>query len=372
MTAQVYRTGVFLKPDLYFVIPGDLQTLTGGYAYGRNLIAALRAAGFRVHHITLSASFPTPDQAALADAKAQLATLPDHALVLIDGLAYGAMEMVAEQEHQRLRIIALCHHPLALESGLDPETSDRLFRSEKKALMLAHAIIVTSSATAILLEERFDISATKITVALPGTAKQTFARCQGCPPRLLTVATLTRRKAHDILLAALARIGDQAWTARFVGGLHFDPAWALELQQQSTHLGLNDRIDFVGSVDDLNAEYAAADIFVLPSRFEGYGMVFAEALSFGLPIVAARSGAVPEVVPASAGVLVPPDDIDALATALQRVLDNPDHFQTLRHGAQAAAADLPAWQDTAACVIDVMTSITGNTCRDQTQPEAHP
>ena len=361
-----------MKPEVYFVIPGELNTLTGGYAYDRELIRALEIARIRVHHIALSSRFPAPDEAALTDASSRLAAIPDHALVLVDGLAYGVMDAIAEQEHERLHIVALCHHPLALETGLSADEEDRLFTSEKKALALACAVVVTSAATAMLLTQRFGIAAEKITVALPGTRKRAFAPCQGDPPRLLTVASLTRRKAHDVLIQALAHIKQLTWTARIVGGDHFDPAWSSFLKEKTVTLELDDRIHFAGSIDDLSAEYTAADVFVLPSRFEGYGMVFAEALSFGLPVVAAHAGAVPDVVPASAGVLVPPDDANALAAALHSILTRPEQLQALRQGAQAAAADLPDWQDTAARVISVLQAVASNTHHQQRQHEAYP
>ncbi len=349
-----------LKPELYFVIPGDLQTLTGGYAYDRALIQALEAAGIRVHPIPLSGKFPDPDADALADAATRLAAIADQSLVLIDGLAYGVMDAVAAQEHQRLNIIALCHHPLALESGLDADTRERLFTSERGALQLASAVIVTSDATATLLTDRFGIAADNITVARPGTRKNAFAPCRGNPPCLLTVATLTRRKGHDVLIAALSRLTRLPWRARFVGGDQFDPDWAQTLRKQVTSLQLDDRIVFTGSLDELDTEYAAADVFVLPSHFEGYGMVFAEALSFGLPVVATRAGALPDVVPASAGVLVPTNNVDALADALLDLLGNPSRRRELQQGAQAAAADLPDWHDTAARVLQVMQSVASH------------
>jgi glycosyltransferase involved in cell wall biosynthesis len=286
-----------------------------------------------------------------------LAAIPDHALVLVDGLAYGVMDAIAEQEHERLHIVALCHHPLALETGLSADEEDRLFTSEKKALALACAVVVTSAATAMLLTQRFGIAAQKITVALPGTRKRAFAPCQGDPPRLLTVASLTRRKAHDVLIQALAHIKQLTWTARIVGGDHFDPAWSSFLKEKTVTLELDDRIHFAGSIDDLSAEYTAADVFVLPSRFEGYGMVFAEALAAGLPIIAARAGAVPDVVPESAGLLVPPDDTGALTAALRSLLTREDVRRKLQAGARKAAANLPAWADSARRVADLIEDV---------------
>jgi glycosyltransferase involved in cell wall biosynthesis len=346
-----------LRPDLYFLIPGDLNTLTGGYAYDRELIAALHTQGITVQHIALSASYPAPDHEAESETARLMAAIPDGALVLIDGLAYGVMDKLVCSEHHRLTIIALCHHPLAFESGLDTHQQSTLFKSEKAALDMASAIVVTSAATARLLTSAFDIAVEKITVALPGTQQQRFAACQGNPPRLLTVATLIQRKAHDVLIDALSRLSYLPWTARFVGGDQFDPDWANYLKQSAETLGLAERISFVGSVADLNTEYANADVFVLPSRFEGYGMVFAEALAYGLPIIAAHAGAVPDVVPDSAGILVPPNDATRLAFAIQNILTEPAHYQALRLGAQQAATQLPDWQHSAAQVAELLSAL---------------
>jgi len=345
--AAGFLQGTRLNTDLYFVIPGKLSTLTGGYEYDRQLIAALRGMDTRVHLVELSDKFPDPDIEAMTHAAAVMAAIPDGAVVLADGLAWGTMDTIAQTEYQRLTIIALCHHPLAFESGLSAAQQVALFRSEKTALEVSAAVVVTSQATADLLVKAYNVPAAKVTVALPGTQQQIFAACQGNPPILLTVATLTQRKAHDVLIDALSRITNLPWAARFVGGDGFDPAWAAHLRKITDALGLNERISFAGSVADLTPEYTNADLFVLPSRFEGYGMVFAEALAFGLPIVAARAGAVPDVVPESAGVLVNADDATALALALHQILSDKHQYQQFRLGAQAAAKTLPAWQDTA-------------------------
>lgn len=340
--------------EIYFAIPGDINTLTGGYAYDRRLITELRALGHTITHLQLSNRFPIPDATALADTAALFAALPEQSLVIVDGLAYGVMDAIAAQHAERLCIIALCHHPLMLEAGLTDEQAHSLFLSEQRALHSAKAVIVTSAMTSKILAEQFAIPATKITIALPGTDPQLFAPCSGAPPVLLTLATLTRRKAHDVLIDALAQIQHLQWTARFVGGMEFDPDWVLTLKNKVADYGLEQRIVFVGNVTDSATEYAAADLFVLPSLFEGYGMAFAEALGFGLPIIAARAGAVPDVVPESAGILVTPNDSTALAHALQTLLTDTNLRQHLQTGAQAAAKKLPRWADSARIVAQLL------------------
>ena len=343
---------------VHFAIPGDLQTLTGGYGYDRRLIVGLQQQGVQVAVLPLSGLYPMPDAAATADAEARFAALPDGSLVIADGLAFGVMDDIAERHGKRLNIIALCHHPLALEAGLTQERARILHESEKRALDAAVAVVVTSAATATLLTQQFAIPVAKITIAPPGTDPQTFAPCKGNPPVLLTVATLIPRKAHDVLIDALAQIRHLPWVARFVGGAQFDPQWTAHLQDKVNSYRFGERIQFVGGVAELHDEYASADVFVLPSLFEGYGMVFAEALSFGLPVVAARAGAVPDVVPDTAGLLAPPGDVDALADALTSILKDTALRNRLQQGAQQAAAKLPAWNDTAKIVAQLIKEVT--------------
>lgn len=331
---------------LYFIYPGTLDTLTGGYQYDRRLILELRRNGIAVETIGLSEQFPYPDDHARQEAHQALAALPDGAVAIVDGLAFGALDDLAVAEQHRLRLIALCHHPLALESGLDEAQRQRFHRSEQRALNAARAVLVTSPTTRQTLIEQFGLPAERVTVALPGTDPTPFAPCEGTPPQLLTVATLTRRKGHDILIDALAQLVDLPWQARFVGGGAFDPDWSELLRQQVNRQQLQQRIAFVGALSELEPEFCNADLFVLPSRYEGYGMVFAEALAAGLPVVAARAGAVPDVVPDTAGVLVPPDDVNALAETLRELLVNESRRRQLQAGARRAAKFLPTWADT--------------------------
>jgi glycosyltransferase involved in cell wall biosynthesis len=109
---------------------------------------------------------------------------------------------------------------------------------------------------------------------------------------------------------------------------------------------LQQRVQLVGAVsaERLAHFYADADVFVLASRFEGYGMAFADAVAAGLPVIGTTAGAIPEAVPAAAGLLVPPDDVAALAGALLTIITDEKERQRLSQGARAAASNLPTWQ----------------------------
>lgn len=343
---------------IYFVIPGDIDSLTGGYGYDRRLLSELNRLGFAVQLLSLASSFPQADADDLRDAELKFASLPEGAVVLVDCLALGAMDNIAQRHRQRLKLIALCHHPLALEVGLGPEQSQALQRSEQRALAAARAVIVTSHNTARLLSREFAVPESKITVALPGTDKQSFAACVGNPPLLLTVATLTQRKAHDLLIDALALIADLPWQARFVGGKDFDSAWTAYLHSKLALHAIEDRITLVGNVADLSGEYMQADLFVLPSLFEGYGMAFAEALSFGLPVVAVRNSAVADLIPESAGMLVPAATIPELAQTLRYLLIHSSRRKELQLGAQQASRALPEWTDTAQVIAQLIQQVS--------------
>src|SRR6185369_9578134 len=184
-----------LDAELCFVIPGDLATLTGGYGYDRRLIAGLRDAGWKVRHLQLGPSFPFPDAADLAAAGESFAALAADSLVLVDGLAFGALPEVAEKEAGRLCLVALVHHPLAEETGLSAAASDALLRSERRALAGTRGVIATSSTTARRLIEAYDVLPERLAVARPGSDRAgpgaISRRAPDDPVRLLSIGTLT-------------------------------------------------------------------------------------------------------------------------------------------------------------------------------------
>lgn len=337
-----------MSRTLYFAYPGDLQTRTGGYGYDRRVACAFGALDWDVQLVALGKGFPMePD---FAEAEKALAAIPEGSLVVIDGLAFGVLDEWADRNASRLRLYALVHHPLALETGLTTDLRDALTVSERKALSCTRGVIVTSNVTARELVARYGVVREDIVVALPGTDPVSLATGTCNPPCILSVGSLTRRKGHDVLIAALTVLREIPWTCRIVGNKHFDPIVTGELAEQIRKADLAERIVLVGEVEDPRAEFAHADIFALASRYEGYGMVFAEALAHGLPIVGCAAGAVPEVVPEAAGILVSPDDPKQLAMALRRLLTEAETLSAMADAAAIAGAALPSWRDTAATI----------------------
>ena len=276
-----------------------------------------------------------------------MAALPDAALVIVDGLAFGAMPEIAEAEARRLRLIGLVHHPLALETGLDAQQALAFRQAERRALATTRGVIVTRAATRRTLLE-YAVPSQRVTVIEPGTAAAPVAAGSGAGAlALLCVASLSPRKGHDVLFAALSGLKDHAWHLTCIGGTVGDDTILSRLRAGLDESGLTDRVRFAGEGDDavVGAAYSAADLFVLPTRYEGYGMVVAEALARGLPVVSTHTGAIPELVGEHAGIVVPPGDTDALQAALRSVLEQPSRLKSLRQGALAARERLPRWQD---------------------------
>ena len=161
---------------------------------------------------------------------------------------------------------------------------------------------------------------------------------------------------------------DVEWRLTCVGGLDRDPALTTRLRAQVRGEGLEDRVTFAGDMAGatLDAEYARADLFVLPTLYEGYGMVVAEALAHGVPVVSTATGGIEELVRGarlqpdlSAGLLVPPGDADALASALRRVLTDASLRAQLTRGAQLARDRIPTWDQQVTKMAAALSVIRG-------------
>ena len=341
-----------------FVIPGDIDLPTGGYAYDRRVLARLSAFGVETRHVALPGSYPAPSAADLRRTLATLAALAPTTTLLIDGLAFGAMpdELVRAMAQP---IVALCHHPLALEAGLSLPRQDELHASETAALAHARHVIVTSATTARVLTADFGVPPDKVTVAEPGTERAGRATGTGAPLQLLAVGSIVPRKGYDVLIDALGDLADHDWRLTIAGADDRSPETTQRLHRQIAHAGLASRIRLAGAASEaeLDRLYAAADIFVMPSLFEGYGMVLTEAMARGLAIVCTTGGAAAETVPDAAAMKVSPGDALAFGAALGAVIEDADRRLRMGDAAWMAAQTLPTWDDTARIIADVIRKV---------------
>jgi len=337
--------------ELVFVVPGRLDQLTGGYLYDRKIIDGLRALGRLMRVVELTSH----------NRETALAELSDGATTVIDGLALPDLEQAVMAHCRRLRLVGLIHHPLADETGLSPIAAERLLRLEAATLHRFCGVICPSAETAMTVGS-YGVPSDRILVIPPGTAKpeRPLRRRRGPVRSLLCVASLIPRKGHRVLVAALSRIRDLEWQLLCIGSLHRDMRTAGTIRQMISQARLGRRVLLAGEQPPqiVMRAYHAADVFVLPSFHEGYGMAFAEAMAHALPIIATDAGAIPETVPRGAGLLVPPGNVMALAWALRRVITEPAAAYALAAGSRAAGARLPDWRQAAAWWDDALALLT--------------
>ena len=340
-----------------FAIPGDIDLPTGGYAYDRRVLALLPDLGVDIEHIPLPRAFPRPSGMDLCTTAQVLAGAPAGTVMLIDGLAYGAFSAatLASIPH---RIVALVHHPLAFETGIGPDRAAVLLASETAALARADSVVVTSAMTGAFLQANLAVPAAKITVAEPGTDEAPRATGTGSPLQLLAVGSVVPRKGYTVLIEALRGLVTPEWHLTIAGAAR-DPQELLQVEAAIAAAGLVDRISIAGAVDDatLASLYNKTDLFVMPSLFEGYGMVLAEAMARGLPIICTTGGAAAETVPDGAGIKVPPADARVFAEALTRVMGGAQLRQALADASWAAGQKLPRWTDTARIIANVIKDV---------------
>jgi glycosyltransferase involved in cell wall biosynthesis len=225
-----------------------------------------------------------------------------------------------------------------------------LRESERTALACTRGVIVTSPATARTLAAEFGVPGERITVAEPGTDRVAVVpRKQTGAVALLAVGAVTPRKGYDVLIEALSGLVDLPWRLTIVGDCGRDLPTVVRLRADIERHRLDPRVAIEDSVTDerLAGLYAASDLFVLASHYEGFGMAYAEAIAHGLPVIGTTGGAIPDTVPASAGVLVPPGEVPALAAVLRHLIENTAERDRLAAGARAAAGKLPTWRGSA-------------------------
>ncbi len=342
---------------VWFAAPGPLDQPTGGYVYDRRVIEACKEGGQMIHYRELDGSFPEPSVHALSDAHHWLETLDDETTVIIDGLAFGTMPEILRSQADRLTVIALIHHPLGDETGHAPEKRDELLNREVQGLHLASRVVVTSPFTRHRLVE-LGVDEIKIRVVEPGVDRQPVASGSNSEvAQLLCVASYTRRKGHLVLFDALEQCLDLDWRLTCLGAEGLDSDYEDELKRRAAWF--ESRAELLGPVsrDEIYAALNRSDIFVLPSYYEGYGMVLSEALSVGLPIISTTGGAIPFTVPDTAGLLVPPGNAPALKEALRQILIDQDIRETLRRGALDARDNLSGWEETAEAFIAAISDI---------------
>jgi glycosyltransferase involved in cell wall biosynthesis len=347
---------------VYFVVPDgidDPARPSGGNTYDRNLCRGLASIGWSIQEEPVSGFWSEPEPASLAALDGVMRQIPDGALVVLDGLVASTAPDVLVPHSRRLRLVVLVHMPRGIRRG-DHEVRMR----ERAVLLTADAVVTTSAWSRRQLMGLYPLPADRVHVAEPGVGTAELAAGTATGEALLTVAAVIRDKGHDRLLDALGTLSDLPWHWVCVGSLGRDPDFVDALRGRAREQGLADRARFAGTATgaDLDCAYAEADVLVLTSRAETYGMVVTEALARGLPVIVTEVGGVTEALGHGSdgtrpGLLVPADDPTALAGALRSWLSDAELRARLRRAARERRESLRGWSATTSVVAEVLTGL---------------
>ncbi len=364
------------------IMPGGVDnpaTPSGGNTYDRRVCLDLPRLGWQVHEHAVAGTWPQPDSAARAELARILRESADGSLVLLDGIVACAVPDIIVPEAERLRLAVLVHLPLADETGLAPSRAEVLDATERKTLRAVSAVIATSGWAADRLVDHHGLVPGRVHVAAPGVDIAPLATgSTGTTgvPQLLCVATVTPRKGQRRLVEALAAVADLPWNLVCAGGLDQAPEYVARLRKLIVQLGLTDRVQLVGprTGPELDTDYAAADLLVLASYAETYGMAVTEALAHGVPVLATAVGGLPEAVGHAPdgsvpGVLVPTDDPAALVAALRGWLGEPDVRGRLAAAARGRRTALAGWETTARSLAGALEQLRQD--QEYVQAQAH-
>ncbi|MFE2422547.1 glycosyltransferase family 4 protein [Streptomyces hokutonensis] len=358
---------------VHFVMPGgvdDPAAPSGGNAYDRRVSLDLPGFGWQVHKHAVDGEWPRPGAAARAELARVLRELPDGAAVLLDGLVACGVPEIVVPEADRLGLAVLVHLPLGDETGLEAAVAADLDAKERTVLRAVSAVIGTSDWAVRRLVSHHGLAPERVHVATPGADIAPLASGTDGVSRLLCVAAVTPRKGQHRLIEALAAAADLPWTCTCVGGLGHDPEYVDHLRGLIKQYGLQDRLHLAGpqAGAELDASYAGADLMVLMSYAETYGMAVTEALARGIPVLATDVGGLPEAVGRAPdggvpGILVPPEDPAALAAELRGWFGEADVRRRLKAAARGRRAALDGWATTARSLAGVLTRLPSESRR---------
>jgi glycosyltransferase involved in cell wall biosynthesis len=351
---------------VHVVVPegiDDPARPSGGNTYDRCVCRHLACLGYSVHEHAVPGEWRRPDVEALPALGGVMQRIPDGAITLLDGLVASTAPEVLVPEARRLRLVMLVHMPLG---HWPADGAAALIRERESAVLRGAAAIVTTSRwSRRRLLSLYQLDPERVHVAEPGVDGAELAAGTTDGGELLCVAAVTFEKGHDLLVEALLSVSEESWRCLCLGSVDRDPTFVEKLRRRVHDGGLGDRVSFPGprTAAELDRSYAAADLVVLPSRAETYGMVITEALARGLPVVATEVGGVTEALGYGAdgmrpGLLVPPEDPVAFATALRAWLGDADLRRRLRRAAHERRGSLRDWSTTASLLAGVLAEVS--------------
>jgi len=345
-----------------FVIYGSLDTVSGGYLYDRKLVEYLRAQGDTVEIISL----PWRNYASHLTDNFHFRLASDLDILIQDELNHPSL-IGANFGKRPYPIISLVHHLRCSE--LRPKWQNDFYQViEKQYLQNVDGYIFNSKTTKGVVNELIGDDKPSI-IAYPPTDRfdgsviseiEIKQRANSNELRILFLGNVIYRKGLHTLLEALSRVGRDkisSYKLDVVGGITAEPKYAEEMKRMVAVNGLSSIVTFHGALDNqpLIEMYKQAHLMVVPSSYEGFGIVYLEGMGFGLPAIGTTAGAASEIIKHDEnGYLIRPDDVSDLAKHLDELAHDRDLLLTTSLNAVKRYSRQPTWNETAKSIRDFL------------------
>jgi glycosyltransferase involved in cell wall biosynthesis len=313
---------------VHFLTMGDIHSLTGGYLYNMNIMEGLEQNGYSVNII--GTDWPWDNKPELEKiSRFHFEKLVAGSCILIDSLVLSLLRREVQEFSDKLIFVGMIHLPASY--SISSDGYGKLSGEELLALHQMRQVIVTGQFTFDLLCNA-GLNPAGIRVVEPGTDQfPQKTHYKPVPSELLCIANYSPIKAQDILIRSLNRITDRDWTLHLYGDKDRDKEYSAMVNSLIKEFHLKKRVIMHGIAgrDEITAIFLDADLFVMPSLFESYGMALTESLAHGIPVVTTRTGNIPVTVPAGMGIFVEPGNEQQLADAIRSLLDDPAKYTSL-------------------------------------------
>jgi len=348
------------------VIYGSLDTLSGGYLYDRKLVEYLRTQGDTVEvislpwrnyaaHLTDNIHFRLPFSNVIASGAKQSPTQQKFDILIQDELNHPSLIAANAGKHPH-PIISLVHHLRCSE--FRPRWQNAIYRMvEKKYLQSVDGFIFNSQTTERVVNSLIENSMPSV-LAYPPTDRfgnpipeqEIIERAKSTQLRILFLGNVINRKGLHTLLDALLILQPSQFILDIVGSLSSEPDYAKKMQDFVTTLNLSSFVFLHGPLDNepLKQMLRQSHILVVPSRYEGFGIVYLEGMCFGLPALGTTAGAASEIISDGVdGFLINPGDVHLLASRLKALAEKREVLVRMSLAARERYLRQPRWEETA-------------------------
>ncbi len=346
---------------IYWLQPGEIDSVSGGYIYNKNIIEGIRSQSFDLELCIPGTDFPFPSKKSIEKCKAFFNDTERSSIIVIDSLILGTIPDLIEEFSAEHTIVGMIHLPLCISPSFNIETKKRFKQSEIKSFNHSKLLIVTSE---FLKSEimKMGVDEDKIHVISPGINSEIINKSYPDKPNnLLCVSKITSSKGQLDLIKALENIRHLEWNLTFCGGFDEQDNYYKNIRQRISISGMENRIVFTGEISHVEIEkyYKQADLLILTSYFETYSMVLQEAMAFKLPIISTKTGATTQTSDSQVTRFYQPGNIPQLEKQLYTLLNYSDAYKKLTQGYSNQSVKFLTWKDKAEQFLQVLSKYYG-------------